>query len=997
MIIKDTFREIKSTYKRFISLLLIAFLGVGFFVGIRSTSPDMEISLNNYYDENNVYDIKIISTAGLDQKDLLALKKIKQVAGAYGTYSFDTLVYDQDVELVTKVTAINDQVNKINLVKGRLPKNNKECVIDAIMINTQNLKIGEQITIDSPYVVNKKQTIVGFVNSSLYISNVRGTTKLGSGKIDYLIYIPEDNIKLDYYTEIYLTINNQSATRSKSYLADIKKITKDIKEIKVTREQARYDQIIEEATTTINKAETKLNNAQEKANRQFNYYQKQINQNQQTIVNSQKELALNQQLLAEKLNQQQIFFADAENQLALSYEQYNLELAKLAITEAELELTLNNLKNSLPSITDPIIYAATSDQIILIEGLITTGQTLATQQNTLATEKVNALAAITAAQEQLASSEEQLTIAASQLAAKQQDLNEQRRVAKKEFKINQAKIVASKNELLEIEKPEWYVLDRKANVGYLGFTQDIDSLTKIGLVFPLLFFIIAILVSLTSMTRMVEEQRVQIGTLKALGYNNVVIATKYLIYASLATVIGGSIGMVVGSRLLPNIIWSMYKLMYTIPHFILDFNELYGYLGLTMIWLGIVGATIYACYQELKVMPAIIMRPKPPKSGKKVLLEKIPFIWQHLNFTNKVTIRNIFRYKKRFLMTIIGISGCTALIVTGFGIRDAVANLLNDQYQKILKYDMAVNIKNDASANDKKELLATISKNKATYAEIDIFSGKLLNPKEDQEVQIIVAEDYQQLRKMINLPNNAPQEGIYITEKVAALVDARINHEVTLATDDNKDQTLVVKGIVENYLNHYLYMTKAYYEEQFGKYKVNQILVKYDNLNEKKFNNELLKNKAVSAISQVSTFRDYMNNTLKSLKYIVGVLIVSSGILAFVVLYNLSTVNISERKRELATIKVLGFYDKEVHQYLSKETKLLTVIGIALGLLSGYYLNKYIVRTCEINIIRFNGHIEWYSFIYAILITAFFTFVVSVVNNFVLKKIDMIESLKSIE
>ena len=997
MIIKDTIIEIKKTYKRFLSLLLIAFLGVGFFAGIRATSPDMEATLNNYYQKNNVYDIKVISTMGLNNDDIQALKAIKGLDQVVGSYSLDALVNYNKVESVSRIISIEDKVNGIKLIKGHLPKSNTECVVDGLMLELYNLKIGDKIKVKSADLNNKNLKIVGIVNSSLYISNVRGTSRLGSGKVDFIIFVPKTNFKMEYFTEIYLTFKSQYPTRSDEYSRELNDLTEKVNIIKGKREQARYEEIYNSAETQIQKATNDLNQQKRIGEKELQKVKKELDLNSNQISLALTQINNGKQELYNQIDSYNSSIESQQTNLNNSYEVYYSTLTSLGLTDANLNETIISLNSSLPLISDPLIYQQTVDKINKLEQLSNSKKELDILQSQLLANQVIVTNQLNNEIEKLIKQEEDLIIQKSKIKQGYQQYYSQKQQLKVKVNTATIEIKDAEKKLNDLDHPKWYILDRTANIGYLGFVQDIDSLGKIGQVFPLLFFVIAILVSLTSMARMVEEQRIQIGTLKALGYNDFRIALKYLIYASLATIIGGSIGMVVGCQLLPKIIWSMYSAMYTIPDFALNFNKYYSYLGLSIILIGILATTVYSCYHELRAMPAVIMRPKPPKSGKKVILEKVTFIWKRLNFTNKVTIRNMFRYKKRFLMTIIGIAGCTALIVTGFGIKDAVSNLLVDQYTDIFKYQMAINIKEDATASELKELKSFLKEKTTKTVDINTFSINATNNDNHQEIQVIVADNITELRKIIKLPGDNITQGSFITEKAAEILKVKSGDEVILKSDDKQKEQIKITAIAENYLNHYVYMNKETYEKLFGKYKTNQLLINYNGLNEEELSKEIINFNATSSVVLLSTFRDNMNRTLESLIYIVGILIISSGILAFVVLYNLSTVNISERSRELATIKVLGFYDNEVHKYLSKETKILTVIGILFGLIIGYYLNKYIVRTCEINIIRFNGHIAWYSFIYAILITISFTVIVDLVNYFVLKKINMIDSLKSIE
>lgn len=546
--------------------------------------------------------------------------------------------------------------------------------------------------------------------------------------------------------------------------------------------------------------------------------------------------------------------------------------------------------------------------------------------------------------------------------------------------------------------------------GYVSFIQDTDSVENIGRVFPAVFFIVATLISLTSMTRMVEEERTQIGTLKALGYSKIQIASKYIIYATLASIIGGFLGMCVGFVLLPKIIWMMYSMMYDVGEISLSFNFLYGGIGLLLIFGCIVGATLYAILKELKDTPAILMRPKAPKMGKRVLLERIPFIWKHLSFSRKVTVRNIFRYKKRFLMTIIGILGCTSLILAGFGLKNSISSLMPLQYEHVFDYDMQITLK-DGLENDKIEELKQELEGKEEInrvIETYMTSAKAISNKQEEDVQMIVPENKEDLKGIININDAKSKETITLnnneiclTDKAAQLLDVKVGDTIFLEDSNGERKEVKISNIAENYIYHYVYMSRELYEVLYGEeYKTNILLTQNNDINEEQeeiLSKEIMNKGEVASLQVISDAIQLMDNTMESLDYVVVILIVSAGLLAFVVLYNLSNVNISERIRELATIKVLGFYDKEVYNYISRETILLTIIGILLGLVGGYFLNYFIIETCELSMMRFSKTIAPLSYLYAVLITVGFTIIVNFATYFALKKIDMIESLKSIE
>lgn len=543
---------------------------------------------------------------------------------------------------------------------------------------------------------------------------------------------------------------------------------------------------------------------------------------------------------------------------------------------------------------------------------------------------------------------------------------------------------------------EWYVLDIDSNTGFYQYEQDTERIDNVAKVFPLVFFIVAVLICLTTMTRMVEEERSQIGTLKSLGYKDSAIMFKYILYATLATIIGSIIGVVIGYRLLPELCFEMYKNMYRLGDIKLSYYASLTFQGMIIALLCTLGATIYTCRKTLKESPANLLRPVAPAAGKRVLLERITIIWNHLSFSHKVTVRNVFRYKKRFLMTIIGIAGCTGLILAGFGLKDCIVKMVPHQYEEIFSYQAKIALNEEKT----EETINKIKENKKVkdILEVQEEAVTIDNKDTNQSVTLVIPkEDPDGFIKLQDRKTNEHynlNNGIIITEKLANLLEVEENDVLKFTGTDKYEKKIA--HITENYLFHYIYLPKSEYQED----EYNTVLVKTKNMTEKEekeFASKLKEIPGVSSITFTSSTRHIFDDTMDNFAYVSLILIVSAGALAFVVLYNLSSVNISERRRELATIKVLGFYDKEVYQYINRENTILTLIGILLGLGIGNILTMYIIKTCEIDMLMFDPTIALASYIYAILITAAFAILVNVILYFSLKKIDMIESLKSVE
>ena len=1073
-LLKDSVKEIKNTYKRFISILLMAFLGVGFFAGIRATSPDMVDTIDKYYDEQNVYDIQVLSTLGLTKEDIEEISKLENVETVQGNYETDGKIEIDNKEIIVKFISLGE-LNQPILLEGNLPQNENECVVEKYFLTSNNKQIGDTIQVEIEnntndegeelaYLKQKEMKIVGTVRSPLYISRDRGSSKLGAGKVNYYIYIPEENINAkDIYTGIYVQVKDAKkyTTSSDEYEDYIEKVTNSIEEIKEEREQARHNQLVDIAEQKVTNAENELNTQKLDAQQKIDDAEKEIEDGKNQIQKAEAEINSNKQKADSEFANAQTEINKAKEQITASEQELitkeqeaNAQFKELEIQKQELQINLSQVNsglqqvqmqyNSIVELLKDTTLSEEQKQIYETQKTYLKGQIQSLTQNKQTIE-----AGITEIDNGISSGKKEIENAKVQIQNAKSELSKQETELNKTKKSTYAKIEAAKSELekskqelangeeelnknkqefeqkiadaekelteakekiLEIENPTWYVLDRNSNAGYVSFIQDTESIANIGKVFPIVFFVVAALISLTSMTRMVEEQRMQIGTLKALGYNKWQITNKYIIYASLACIIGGILGMCIGFVILPKIIWMMYGMMYQLPGISISFNLKYGGIGLVLICICIIGATVYTVLKELVNTPANLMRPKAPKMGNRVFLEKIPFIWKHLNFSQKVTVRNLFRYKKRFYMTIIGILGCTALILTGFGIKDSVKKIAPNQYEKVFQYDMQISLKDRLENTQKQEYISKLEQKEEIkkIAKVYMTSGTAINGENSEDIQIIVSNDENELDEIININDVKKKEKISLqeneiclTDKAAQLLEVKQGDTITLRDSNENEVQIKISNVVENYISHYVYMSKQTYENIYKKeYSTNVLLTKNIDLTSEEQDtlvSEIMNQNEVASVSNIASMIEQVDDMMSLLNYVVLVLIVSAGLLAFVVLYNLSNVNISERIRELATIKVLGFYDKEVYEYVTRETVILTVIGIALGLVGGYFLNYYILGTCEINALRFTKTINPISYVYAILITVVFTVIINITTYFALKKIDMIENLKTVE
>ena len=614
-------------------------------------------------------------------------------------------------------------------------------------------------------------------------------------------------------------------------------------------------------------------------------------------------------------------------------------------------------------------------------------------------------------EQKLKDSEQKLIDARKELEDGKKEYEDGRKEAEDEIKDGQQKIDDAKKDLADLETPEWIITDRNSLPEYSDYGDNADRIKNIGEVFPVIFFLVAALISLTTMTRMVEEQRTQIGTMKALGYSKSSIASKYLNYAFLATAGGSIAGILIGEKIIPFVVIKGYGIMYhNVENTLQIHYELkYALLASVAALICTVGATIFSCVHALAETPASLMRPPTPKEGKRILLERIPILWNHLNFTWKSSLRNLFRYKKRLFMTIFGIAGSMALMLVGFGLRDSISDIVHLQYANLQHYDATVISDDDATDAEKEELIESLDKNESLdhYTRIRLSKLTAPNGKSNLSVYVFVPENLENFKKDVTLRNRVtkeeydlPEDGAAVCEKTASLLGLKIGDELTLEKDD-KEYRVKVSVITENYAGHYVYMTPQTYKETFGEEPVYEDIVfmvkdEYKDQVEK-VGQKIMDSPAVLSISYTASTIEMVNRMLGSLGMVILVLIVSAGMLAFVVLYNLNNINITERQRELATLKVLGFFDIEVSQYVLRENIILTIAGILFGSGFGILLHHFIIVTVEVDAVMFGRNIAPLSFLYCAVITCIFSVVVNVFMHKKLKKIDMVESLKSVE
>ena len=730
---------------------------------------------------------------------------------------------------------------------------------------------------------------------------------------------------------------------------------------------------IEAGEQELEKGQKQLKAAKKKLNKA----QKEIDSNAETLAAGQAELDAN----VAKLN-------DSEAQYASGLEQYNSGVRQIAENEAKLTSGEQEIAENEAKLADGEKEIADNEKK-LADG-----------------EKE-----ITDNEKKLQDAVKDLKKGEKDLADGKKEYEDAKKNAEDEIAENQQKLDDAKKELEDLEMPEWMVTDREDLPEYTDYGDNADRLRNIGQVFPVIFFLVAALISLTTMTRMVEEQRTQIGTLKALGYKKSAIAAKYICYAFFATLLGSVLGMLIGEKIIPYIIITAYGIMYhNVANTIsIDYQPGFALIASTASVVCTVGATLFASGKELQETPASLMRPPAPKEGKRVLLERLTFIWKHLSFSWKSTIRNLFRYKKRLIMTVFGIAGSMGLMLVGFGIQDSISDIAAIQYRELQHYDGMVIEDSDATEEEHAELFEYMKENEQIAHCNRVQMTKISAPKGSSNISIylFVPESLSEFARDVTLKNRITgetyeltDEGAAISEKTASLLGLKVGDMIPLKKGD-KEYKVRVAVITENYMSHYLYMTPRVYEQTFGE------MPEYENIvftmqedckdDLEMAGTRILANPGALSISYTSSLASQVDRMLSTLDAVILVLIVSAGMLAFVVLYNLNNINITERQRELATLKVLGFYDGEVSQYVLRENVILTVLGIMFGAVFGILIHRYVITTVEVDAVMFGRNIKPLSFLYSGILTSIFSIVVNGVMHFKLKTIDMVESLKSVE
>lgn len=999
MMTKSTLREIKGSFSRWLAILAIVMLGVGFFCGLKVCKDAFTLTGDTYLAEHNFFDYKLVSTLGLNDDSIRTIQAVEGVQYAEGSLSADILFEEEDTEKgenVAKLHTISDKISTLDLLEGRMPEGADECVVDSMHFSSDD--IGKTIHITDgneddtlDMLAGRDYTITGLATSPLYLNFERGSTSLGNGKVSAFIFVTPDAWDCDYYTEIYVDLEKTAPIFSDKYEKISDSMEDSLSDALESCGTARYDEIMDEANEKLADAEEKL----AEAKTDLADGEKKLRDNEKKLLDGEKEISDNEKKLD-----------DSEKDIKKAKAEYDDGVKKYNSEKADAYEQLNQLKTQVDAAEGTPYY----DQY-LTQYTQAKAQT-DSQLETAWTELEKGRLEIEKGEKQLADGRQELKDARADLAEGKQKIAD----AKKEISDGKKKIADAEEELDDardeiddIEHPDTYVLGRDTNIGYVCFENDSGIVDGIARVFPIFFFIVAALVVITTMTRMVDEQRTQIGVLKALGYDKKSILKKYVFYSASATLIGGFAGFIAGSYAFPWVIWLAYGMMYDFSDIIFVIDWKLGLLSILVALLCAVGSTLFSCYRELAEVPSQLIRPKTPAMGKRILLERVGFIWKRLSFLHKVSLRNIFRYKKRFFMMVIGVCGCTALLVAAFGINDSVKNVVSDQYDRIYHVDYTVAFDKDLSDREQQEF---IDENSDIISDCLFISTLSVDAKVGnavKSVNMVVAEKNSPIEKFIDLHNDDgpvafPDDGeCVINDNLGQTLGLEAGDTLTVYDSDMREMKLKIAAFCENYVNNYVYLNRDSYEEQWGHMETNSAFV----IGAADENGEIADPSAdgaalmnadnVASVSITKDYRDRISNMMKSMNYIIILVVICAGALAFIVLYNLTNINITERIREIATIKVLGFYPNETSAYVFRENLMLTAIAAIVGLPLGKVLHTFIMYQVKVDLMSFNMNIQPFSFVLAVLLTFVFAGIVNFVMYFRLEKISMTESLKSIE
>lgn len=1063
MMKRNTFREIKKSFGRYFAILAIIALGVALFSGLKITQSVMVHSADVYLKDLQFYDYRLVSTLGFTEENVEALAEKEDVRAAEGAISAEVLYKDAgENERVIKMHSITEKVNKLKLVAGEMPQSADECVVDSALFSEDaigsKLVLSENNTTDDlDKFAYKEYTITGLVQSPCYIQFERGNTSIGNGRISGFAYILKDGFAVDYDTEIYIKFDEDYDIYSDEY--DSYMEAKEADWETYTKEQAdiRYEEIVKDAQDELDEKKEELEEKRAEAEAELESAKQQLTDGETEISDGKNQIASAKTELSAKASELQSgkdALSSKAAELESASQQISGQESVLAAKKAEYEQGLNAYLAAKQQVTDQRNSLETAkaqltentpgyeEMLAQIEAGLTEVAGAEAELNAKNAELEAAAGQLSSAESQLAAAKQQIEDGKNALAAAEAELTDgenQLAAAKEQIEEKEDQLEAAETELAdgllqyqenqsefdeqmqdaddqiadaqskidEIEKPETYVLDRNTNVGYVCLKNDSGVVKGIANVFPVFFFLVAALICMTTMNRMVEEQRTQIGVLKALGFSEGKIMGKYLFYSGSAAISGTLIGYVLGIHFFPLVIITAYGIVYKMGGIYYVSDPPLALVSLTVAVLCSVGTTWLSCHKELKEVAADLMRPKAPKAGKRVFLEHVPFIWKRLKFLQKVSVRNIVRYKKRFFMMVIGISGCTALLVMGFGVRDSVVAVADQQYEEIQLYDIGVTLKAGKMPGeaDLKSLDSVLEKENAAGMYAMEKTIDLVADKGTKSIHMVAVENPDEVGDFISLhtkkqePIAYPKEGeAVLSKKVAETYAVKKGDTILLRDSDNNEMHLKVTGICENHIYNYVYIAPESYEKQIGDVVFKNVYVRLPDASDiHEVSAALMKADGVTAVTVNSDMLSRISQMMSCMNYIVIIIIICAGALAFIVLYNLNNINITERVREIATIKVLGFYPKETASYVFRENMVLTAIGCGLGLILGKWFHRFVMGEIQIDMVSFNVQINAVSYLFSVLLTMGFAWIVNCMMTGKLERINMAESLKSID
>ncbi len=1012
---KDFWREIGHTKSRFFSIMILVALSVAFLSGLKATAPDMKHTGDDYLDSLHLADIQVLSTLGLTDDDIDALKAQESIENAEGEYVIDAFADSGTAEAVVKILSLSGAgINDVLLREGRLPERADECVVEENMLELLDISIGDTITLEpdsklDDALAGEEYTVVGTVRSPVYIAVERGTSSIGSGTVKAYLYLPRDAFALDYYTAAYARVTGAAEMTAfyDEYDDYIDDVIDTLEAFGDERAALRHDSLVAEATEKLDDAQQELDDAKAEADEELGKAQRELSDARKKLDNGWRDYRSGQQ----ELKDSRARLDEAYQSLRDGEQEYADGLAQYEASRREFEDQKAAAGAGMAAVTDPAALAAMQQQMEQAQQQLDEAKA---QLDAARAELDTGWQEYDDGEAQYASGAQKLADAYRDLQKGEQDyrdgLNDYedgKAEADEKIADAQEKITDARREVADIESCEWYLFSRSYNPGYTGFGQDAERMANLASVFPVIFFLVAALVCLTTMTRMVEEQRVQIGSLKAMGYSGLAISRKYLFYGLLPSLTGGVFGLVIGYILFPKMIFTAYQIMYQMPDIELRaYPEISIFSVLAAVACTTL-ATLWACLATLRETPASLMRPRTPKAGKRVFLEYIRPLWRKMSFTHKVTARNLFRYQKRFWMTVIGIGGCTALIIAGFGMRSSLLFTMSRQYDDLFHYSAQVTLSDNALSTERQAVEDFLAGDEriVSYVPCEASSATVVTPSYSTTAYIeVMASD--EIGKVVDLfdyksgdPITMGDEGVYIDQKLSELLKVSVGDTFFLDGDVRGDVT--VAGIYEHYTGHFIYMTPGYYENALhADGEPNAYLLNFTSDDTDTCNaifEKLLDMSGVATTSRMRDTQDTYMHSMERVDFVVVIIILAAAALAMVVLFNLSNINITERQRELATIKLLGFYDGEVSAYVYRENIVLTVFGILLGCFMGHWLHIYLVRSTEIDLMMFGRQTATSAYVYAAILTMLFSIAVNILAHFRMKKIDMVESLKSAE